>query len=192
VIRDAALDNPKITPDMYENLPIAPPPGYGGPAKPAAEAMSANDLAQRLFPTLDPLLEVELGVFAQILAIEIIAYSTFAWAKQVLADPECSAAPEFAPWMVDCIQKDENLHVGYLQCALAEARARTLLDLEGTEIPGEQVIDAVTQRIVRQQKGGRRERLLKYRMRQIREELESHGAGASILREFERSGPVPA
>jgi hypothetical protein len=192
VIRDAALDHPPVTPDMYDNIPIAPPPGYTGPAKPAAEAMSANDLAQRLFPTLDPLLEIELGVFAQILSIEIIAYTTFAWAKDVLSDPECSAAPELAPWLVDCIQQDENLHVGYLQCALAEARGRTFLDLAGAEIPGAQVIDAVAERVVRQQKGGRRERLLKYRMRQIREELESHPQGASILREFERLGPSPA
>ena len=34
-IRDAALDNPAVTSDMFENLPIAPPPGYTGPAKPA-------------------------------------------------------------------------------------------------------------------------------------------------------------
>ncbi|MGH7897807.1 MAG: hypothetical protein ACREQQ_07635, partial [Candidatus Binatia bacterium] len=119
VIRDAALDRPLVTDDMFTNLPIAPPPGYTGPAKPAAEAMSANDLSERLFPALDPLLEIELGVFAQILAIEIIAYSTFAWAREVLADPECSAAPELAPWLVACIQQDEGLHVGYLQCALA-------------------------------------------------------------------------
>jgi hypothetical protein len=44
-IRDAALENPAVTQDMYENLPVAPPPGYTGPAKPATEAMSAGDLA---------------------------------------------------------------------------------------------------------------------------------------------------
>ena len=190
-IRDAALDHPPVTPDMYENLPIAPPPGYTGPARPAAEAMSAGDLVQRLFPQLDPLVEIELSVFAQILFIEIVAYDTFAWAREVLSDPACSAAPEFAPWMVDCIQQDEGLHVGYLQCALAEARSRSLRTLDGGTISGEAVVDAICAKIIRTQTGGRRERLLAYRMKQIRQEVSQKPAGERILAEFERLGPVP-
>jgi hypothetical protein len=190
-IRDAALDHPRVTPDMYENLPIAPPPGYSGPARPAPEAMSAGDLLQRLFPQLDPLVEIELSVFAQILFIEIVAYDTFAWAREVLSDRECSAAPQFAPWMVDCIQQDEGLHVGYLQCALAEARARTLRTVDGGTIAGEPVIDAICDKIIRTQTGGRRERMLAYRMRQIRKELSEKPGGDRILAEFESLGPVP-
>jgi hypothetical protein len=190
-IRDAALDHPTITPDMYENLPIAPPPGYAGPAKASAEAMGPGDLAQRLFPTLDPLVEIELSVFAQILFIELVAYGTFAWAREVLADSACSAAPEFAPWMVDCIQQDEGLHVGYLQCVLSEARARTLRTTDGGALPGARVVDAICDKIIRTQTGGRRDRLLAYRMRQIREELAEHRDGERILAEFERLGPVP-
>jgi hypothetical protein len=190
-IRDAALDHPAVTPDMYENLPIAPPPGYTGPARPAPEAMSAGDLIQRLFPQVDPLVEIELSVFAQILFIEIVAYDTFAWAREVLSDPACSAAPEFAPWMVDCIQQDEGLHVGYLQCALAEARARTMKTIDGGTIPGAQVVDAICAKIIRTQTGGRRERMLAYRMRQIRKELCERPEGERIVAEFERLGPVP-
>ncbi len=191
-IRDAALDHPEITPDMYENLPIAPPPGYTGPAKPAAEAMSPADIVARLFPNLDPLVEIELSVFAQVLSIEIIAYSTFVWAREVLADPACSSAPQFAPWMVDCIQEDENLHVAYLQCALAEARARTFRDLDGGRLPGTEVVDAVAARILKTQKSGRRDRMLKYRMKQIRNELAAMPGGEKVLDEFARLGPVPA
>jgi hypothetical protein len=33
-VRDAALDTPEITPDMFENLPIAPPPGIRGQPRP--------------------------------------------------------------------------------------------------------------------------------------------------------------
>jgi hypothetical protein len=191
-IRDAALENPTITPDMYENLPIAPPPGYTGPATPAAEAMSPADLAQRLFPQIDPLVEIELAVFAQILFIELVAYGTFAWAREVLSDPACSAAPQFAPWMVDCIRQDENLHVGYLQCALAEARARTLRTAAGATISGAAVVDAICEKIIRTQTGGRRDRMLAYRMRQIREELAARPDGETIIAEFERLGHVPS
>jgi hypothetical protein len=190
-IRDAALENPAITPDMYENLPITPPPGYVGPAKPAVEAMSPQDIAQRLFPEIDPLLEIELSVFAQILFVEIVAYGTFAWAREVLSDSACSAAPRFAPWMVDCIQQDEGLHVGYLQCTLAEARARTIRTVDGGTIPGERVVDAICDKIIRTQTGGRRNRMLAFRMRQIREELAVRPDGERIVAEFERLGPVP-
>jgi hypothetical protein len=190
-IRDAALGHPRITADMYENLPIAPPPGYAGPAKPSPEAMGPGDLVQRLFPEIDALVEIELAVFAQILFIEIVAYGTFAWAREVLSDSACSAAPDFAPWMVDCIQQDEGLHVGYLQCALAEARARALRTIDGASIPGEHVVDRICERIVRTQTGRRRDRMLAYRMRQIREELAARPDGERILAEFERLGPVP-
>jgi hypothetical protein len=190
-IRDTALDSPTITPDMYENLPVSPPPGYAGPAKPAPEAMSPADFSERLFPEIDPLVEIELSVLAQILFLEIVAYGTFAWAREVLADPACSAAPEFAPWMVDCIRQDEGLHVGYLQCALAEARARSVRTRDGSKIPGARVVDAICEKIVRRQTGGRRDRMLAYRMRQIREELRGRADGERILAEFEHLGPVP-
>jgi hypothetical protein len=94
--------------------------------------------------------------------------------------------------MVDCIQQDENLHVGYLQCALAEARSRTFRTLDGGALPGEEVIDKVAARIVQTQKSGRRDRMLKYRMKQIRAELAAMPRGETILNEFARLGPVPA
>lgn len=190
-IRDAALGHPKITPDMYENLPIAPPPGYSGPAKAAEDSMGPGDLVQRLFPALDPLVEIELSVFTQLLFIELVAYGTFAWAHEVLSDPACSAAPEFAPWMVDCIRQDEGIHVGYLQCVLSETRARTLRTADGGTIPGATVVDAIRDKIVKTQTGNRRSKLLNFRMGQIREDLAAHKDGAKILAEFEKLGPVP-
>ena len=189
-IRDAALEDPPITPDMFENLPIAPPPGYSGPAKPAPEAIGVAPPVL-LFPMIDPMIEVLLGVFTQLLVIELVAYGTFAWAREVLSDPACSAAPEFAPRMVEYIQRDEDLHVGYLQCALAETRCRTLLGAGGVEVAGAEVIDAIRDRILANQKGSRRDRMLSYRMNQIRGELAAHPRGDAILREFATLGPVP-
>ena len=191
-VRDEALGDPEITPDMYENLPIAPPPGYTGPAKPSPEAIGTSELVQRIFPSLDPLLEIELSVFAQLLAIELSAYTTFAWAREVLSDPECSLAAEWAPWMVACVQQDEDLHVAYLQCALSEARARTFLDADGRELSGREVVDAVCAKILRSQGGARLDRMLAFRMRQIRAELARHPRGDAILEKFGRLGPVPS
>jgi hypothetical protein len=189
-IRDAALNHPVVTPDMFENLPIAPPPGYSGPAKPAPEALGVGEMTL-LFPQLDPMFEILLTVLAQILLIELLAYGTFSWAKEVLSDPECSAAPEFAPRVVDCIMQDENIHVAYLQCALAEARCRTMIGLRGETIDGRQVLDAICEKMLRNQTGGRRQRLLSFRMNQIRRELADRADGTAILEEFGTLGPVP-
>jgi len=190
-IRDAALSNPPVTPDMFENLPLAPPPGYTGPAKAAPDAIGVGNLMSPLFPQLDPLLELLLSAFAQILLIELVAYSTFSWAREVLSDPACSADPVFAPRMVEYITCDENIHVGYLQCALAETRCRTLLDQEGTEISGQRVVDAICDKIIRNNTGARWERMLAYRMGQIRAELSERPDGEQILGVFAALGPVP-
>ena len=52
----------------------------------------------------------QLLVLTQLLFIELVAFGTFNWAKTVLSDRECSAAPELAPQMVDYIQQDESIH----------------------------------------------------------------------------------
>jgi hypothetical protein len=191
-IRDAALDHPRITPDMFDNLPIAPPPGYTGPARPSPDAIGASQLAL-LFPTLDPMFEVLLLILTQLLVIELVAFGTFAWAKEVLSDPQCSLAPDFAPRMVDYITQDENIHVSYLQCALAEVRYRTLLGSDGERIPGVRIIDSVCERILANNRNpARRERLLRYRMGQITAELAERPDGGRLLAEFGRLGSVPA
>lgn len=190
-IREVALDHPRVTREMFENLPIAPPPGYSGPARPSPEAIGVSDLARTLFPNVDVIFEVLVTALTQLLVIELGAYTTFSWARELLSDPEVSAAREWAPRMVDCIQADENIHVAYLQCALAEARARTIVGLDGNDVSGAELVDPICRKIVDSQTGARRDRMLAYRMRQIREELGHRPDGAEILREFEQLGPVP-
>lgn len=191
-IRDVALDHPEVTEDMYENLPIAPPPGYTGKAKPAPQALSVGATLERLFPELDPALEMTLRGLAQILLVEFGAYKTFAWAHEVLSDPRASAAPEWAPKLVDYIQADEDIHVNYLQCALAEARARTFIGTNGEKISGEVVIDRICEAALERQSGPRMQRMMDHRYQNILNELEKNPDGEKILEEFKKLGPVPA
>lgn len=191
-LRDAALGNPAITPDMFENLPIAPPPGYSGPAKASPEAIGSRQM-QLLFPTVDPMFEVLLLILTQLLVIELVAFGTFSWAREVLSDPECSLAPEFAPRMVDYISVDESIHVSYLQCALAEVRARTLRGSDGVAVSGAALIDSVRDRILRANRDeARRDRLLRYRMNQIRKDLAERNDGEELMGSFAELGAVPA
>ncbi|MDH3640695.1 MAG: hypothetical protein OES38_01275 [Gammaproteobacteria bacterium] len=190
-IRDRALENPTITDDMYENLPLAPPPGYQGKAKAAREATSVASLAPQ-FPEIDPMVELTFTALARILYVEYSAYTTFAWARGVLADPEVCAAPEWAPDMVDNIQADEDIHVRYLRCALAEARARTFRTADGGTLPGARVIDSLVSGVCEAMGGARAERMKSYRYRHILQELARHPEGAAIRTQFENLGTVPA
>jgi hypothetical protein len=52
-------------------------------------------------------------------------------------------------------------------------------------------VEQICAKIIRTQTGGRRNRMLAYRMGQIRQELRARPGGERILAEFERLGPVP-
>ena len=80
---------------------------------------------------------------ANVLVIEVFAAQTFDWGEQLLSDREVSADPVAAGAMVAHIRADEEPHVEYLRTALSEVRARTLRTVDGRDIPGRVVIDAL-------------------------------------------------
>jgi hypothetical protein len=130
--RDAALSNPAISPEIYANI-IA---RRGG--QPAA-----------MFPELGEPVERLIRFMANVLAIEVFAASTFAWAEEILSDPEVSDAPDDAANLVRFIRSDEAPHVQYLRTALSEIQARTLLTLDGKPISGRKVVNDLADRGIR-------------------------------------------
>src|SRR5271156_5584042 len=130
--RDAALSNPSISPEIYAAI-IA---RRGG--QPAA-----------MFPELGEPVERLIRFMANVLAIEVFAASTFAWAEEILSDPEVSDAPDDAANLVRFIRADEAPHVQYLRTALSEIQARTLLTLDGKPMSGRKVVDDLAERGVR-------------------------------------------
>jgi hypothetical protein len=127
--RDAALSNPAISPEIYANI-IARRTG-----EPPA-----------MFPELGAPVERLVRFMVNVLAIEVFARSTFAWAEEVLSDESVSDAPKEAADLVRFIRADEAPHVEYLRTALSEVSARTLLTTEGKEIAGHKVVDALMDR----------------------------------------------
>jgi hypothetical protein len=128
--RDAALSNPIISPEIFAAIMgrrSATPP-------------------QALFPALGEPVERLIRFMVDVLAIEVFAASTFAWAEEVLSDPEISDAPEAAANLVRYIRSDEAPHVEYLRTGLSEIGARTLLTQDGKEIAGGVVVDALMKR----------------------------------------------
>jgi hypothetical protein len=128
--RDLALDKPKVPGDILLRL--------------MGRRASAKKVEKpRVHAALDPALERLLATMANVLVIEVFAAQTFDWGEQLLSDREVSAAPVAAGAMVAHIRADEEPHVEYLRTALSEVRARTLRTVDGTDISGRVVIDAL-------------------------------------------------
>ncbi len=130
--RDAALSNPQISPEIFANMMAR------RGQEPAA-----------LFPELGAPVERLVRFMVNVLAIEVFARSTFAWAEEVLSDPTVSDAPKEAADLVRFIRSDEAPHVEYLRTALSEIAARTLYGREGKEFSGKEVVDKLTDRGLR-------------------------------------------
>jgi hypothetical protein len=186
-VRDASLDHPTITPDMFEGIPVMPPPGYRGPASPSEDAlqMAAETLSTQTVAGLDPTFDVYVKFMTQLLFIELTAFDMFTWAIEVLGDAACAKDADFATETVAHIRQDETLHVGYLQAALAETAARTVRLADGTTMPGAEIVRLAKDRVLDRQLNERIGRVTEYRMCQVREELAQHDDGDRILAEFE-------
>ncbi len=169
--RDAALSNPAVSPEIF------------------AAIMSRRSATppQALFPALGDSVERLIRFMVDVLAIEVFAASTFAWAEAVLSDPEVSDAPEEAANLVRYIRSDEAPHVEYLRTGLSEISARTLLTQGGEEIAGNVVVDALMARTL---KNMMRQRAID-RPPMLRELIRNNAKGKdaeSLLAEFESLG----
>jgi len=190
-VRDAALSDPPITMDMFENLPIAPPPGYEGPAKPSPEAITVGGMLEGLRDDVAPELQLLVRAMVQILVIELLAYHTFAWASDVLGDPTCSADAEFDRATIDHIRADEDIHVAYLQCGLAELATMTVRTIDGGTVAGADLVIAACRAALDNQTGARFDRILDYRLAQVRAELAAHPDGQRLTTDFDALATEP-
>jgi hypothetical protein len=169
--RDAALSNPTISPEIFT----------------AIMSRRSAGPPQALFPELGEPVERLIRFMVDVLAIEVFAASTFAWAEAVLSDPEVSDAPDDAANLVRYIRSDEAPHVEYLRTGLSEISARKLLTQDGKEIAGNIVVDALMERTL---KNMMRQRAVD-RPAMIRELIwnNAHGKDAeALLAEFESLG----
>ena len=103
-------------------------------------------LAARVFDDLDLGLEMLIRRMIGILLIEISAFHVFAWAEELLADPDLVAGDGEAARLVSYIRQDEAPHVAYLATALTEMRDRTFIGESGRRIPGTEVIGTLWER----------------------------------------------
>src|SRR6476659_2827634 len=145
--RDIAFESP-VTVDettlMLERMGISTP-GSGG--KVDVARMRAQALAARV---LDADIEFELesliARMVRLLLIEISAFHAFAWAEEVLADPDLVAGDGRAATLVSYIRADETPHVEYLKTVLSAMRDRTFIGASGKRYPGVDIVGRIWDR----------------------------------------------
>jgi len=109
--------------------------GFGPNAK------GAPGTGPRLLPDdIDPMLEIVADVMIRVLLIEVQAFHTFAWAEELLADPNLVAGNGAAATLVSYIRADETPHVEYLKTALTEMRDFTWIGASGAQYDGRDMI----------------------------------------------------
>jgi hypothetical protein len=186
--RDIAFENP-VTADqteiMLQRMGFSGN-GPGGGANAAQRMVNGSGA----FPDLDPYLEALIERMTRLLLIEISAFHTFAWAEEVLADPDLCAGEGEAARLVSYIRADETPHVEYLKTTLTEMRDRTIVGQSGKKIPGRTVIEAVWDRAVQESLGERRQQNLKITLREVEVALEGKKNAKDILHRFHELGSV--
>jgi len=188
--RDVAFENP-MTEDqralMLERMGIVPP--GGGPVD--VVAMRAAALANRQWPDdVDFDLEVLITRMVRLLLIEISAFHTFAWAEELLADPDLVAGDGEGARLVSFIRADETPHVDYLRTALSELRDRTIVGEGGRRHAGGALVGQLWDGALAQSVGPNRRQLLQAAWGEVRHAVGDRPGGDDLLARFDELGTV--
>jgi hypothetical protein len=187
--RDVAFENP-VTEDetavMLERMGLASANGTMDIQKMIKEAMANRVLPDDIPFELESLVER----MARLLLIEISAHHVFAWAEEVLSDPDLTAGEGEAARIVSYIRQDEAPHVEYLKTTLSEMRDRTFVGTSGTKHDGNDMIGRVWDRAVEESLGIRREQNLKLTRREVEHAVAKRKNGDDILEQFHSLGSI--
>jgi hypothetical protein len=140
-VRDSAFEHPVSedqTQVMLRRMGVQSPPA-NGTSRPGPRP----GLDDRLVEPIDVGLEALIRTMTGVLFIEVRAFHLFAWAEELLADPDLVAGDGLGARLVSYIRQDESPHVEYLRTALSEMRDRTFLGTNGEKLPGESVIGKI-------------------------------------------------
>lgn len=180
--RDVAFEHP-VTEDqteiMLQRMGITTATGGRGPMLPAP-----------MFGDVDPNLEQLIARMASLLLIEISAHHIFAWAEEVLADPELVTGDGEAARLVSYIRADEAPHVAYLKTVLTEMRDRTFVTTSGGTRPGAEVVGTLWERAKGESLGIRRQQNLALAVREVEHALDGHPRRGDLLEEFHSLGSI--
>lgn len=188
-IRDIAFENP-VTEDqtalMLERMGIANPGGE----LPDFEKLREVAIATRLTPAdVDFTLEAFLQQLTRLLLIEISAFHVFAWAEEILSDPEVAAGDGEAARLVSYIRADETPHVGYIKAVLTELRDRTIVGDEYMYL-GREIVGSIWDAALDESLNVRWPEGVNLTMREIEHALEDRPDRDALLEGFHSLGSI--
>jgi hypothetical protein len=189
-VRDIAFEHP-VTADQTEEMMSRMGLTASGPP-PTPEQQRARMLELRVFDDLDPSLEAMIRRMIGILLIEISAHHVFAWAEELLSDPDLVAGDGDGARLVSYIRQDEAPHVAYLATALTEMRDRTFIGESGRQLAGADVIGRLWERGLQESLGAGRELNRRLRDREVEDALDGHPRRDEILEGFHALVAEPA
>jgi hypothetical protein len=176
--RDVAFENP-VTEDQTQIMLQRMAANGGGPME-----------RPRTFPDIDGDLEAAFQFMARLLLIEISAFHVFAWAEEMLSDPQRVAGDGAAGRLVSYIRQDETPHVEYLKTVLTEMRDRTFVGASGRKHKGSDVIGRVWNTAIEESLGVRRDQNIKLTVREVEHALDGNPRATDILEQFHQLGTV--
>lgn len=189
--RDVAFETP-VTDDqtsvMLERIGLAKPGKGGGGVD--VEAIVREFEKRRLYPDLPWELEMLLDRMIRLMLIEISAFHIFAWAEELLADPDLVAGEGEAARLVSYIRSDETPHVEYLKTSLTELRDRTFIGESGRKVSGQEVVGRLWERGVRESLDVRRRDALVSALAEVTHSLEGRADKDDVLAEFHSLGDI--
>jgi hypothetical protein len=188
--RDVAFEDP-VTADetelMLERMGIVPP--GGGPVD--RQALRAMAVAARLWPDdVDVDLELLVARMVRLVLIEISAFHAFAWAEELLSDPDLVAGDGAAARLVAHIRTDETPHVDYLRTGLSELRDRTIVGEGGHRHAGADLVGRLWDASLAQSVGGNRRQNLEIAWREVRHAVGDRPGASDLLARFDELGTV--
>ncbi len=187
--RDIAFESP-VTVDetalILERMGLASP-GSGGQVD--VGRMRAQALAARVLDAdIDLELESLIARMVRLLLIEISAFHAFAWAEEVLADPDLVAGEGRAATLVSYIRSDETPHVEYLKTVLSEMRDRTFVGSSGKRYPGVDLVGRLWDRSLEVSLGAGRVDGMETAWREVTHALDGRTDRDELLEQFNALG----
>jgi hypothetical protein len=188
--RDIAFENPMtedMRVEMLQRMGITPPGG----TTPDLAAARAAMMADRLWPDdIDFDFELLITRMVRLLLIEISAFHGFAWAEELLSDPDLVAGEGAAARLVSYIRSDETPHVDYLRTALAELRDRTLVGDGGRRHAGSDLVGRIWDHALAQSLGINRRMGLDNTWNEVAHAVGDRPGAADLLARFDELGDV--
>lgn len=164
---------------------------FGKDAYPLPEipATIARPDGERLAPRIPLGFEQMLSLLMNVLMIEVRAENAFTFVQRILGDPDLfrdkRAEAALGIEMVERIRTDEAIHVAYLQLVLSEMRSFTFRGVDGSLLPGAEVIDPMWATLVHWH-AVENPRLTREAQREVlHQRIRAHADGARILADFE-------